>query len=422
MFALVDVNSFYASCEKNFRPDLKNAPVIVLSNNDGCIIARSKEAKELGIKMGAPWFEVSKQRFPVKVHVFSSNYALYANMSNRVMTTLASVANKIEVYSIDESFLDITGINNCADYEEYGRYVRNTVKSVTGLTVGCGIGKTKTLAKSAQWGTKEWPAFGGVLAITDQQRAEKLLVRQPVEEIWGVGRKISTRLNAIGIKTALDLARANTSMIRRNFSVVLERTVRELNGESCILLEEVPPSKQQIVCSLSFGERVTEYHMLRQAICYHAERAAVKLRDEHQFCTQISAFIKTSPFTQGEKYYGNMASELLMTPSRDSRDIIDAAMRAFDKIWEPGHRYAKAGVMLSRFTPTGVSQMNLFDEHLPKPNSDKLMNVIDGINQSGLGNIWFAGRGIAPKWQMKRNMLSPAYTTRWSDLPVAKMI
>ena len=421
MFAIVDVNSFYASCEKAFRPDLRDAAVIVLSNNDGCVIARSKEAKMLGVRMGAPWFEVRKQNFPARIHVFSSNYALYADMSNRVMTVLAGMAPRIEVYSIDEAFMDVRGLEYCTDYEVFGRQIRTAVRAGTGLTVGIGIGPSKTLAKSAQWASKEFPQFGGVLAVTTRARAEKMLVRQPVEEIWGVGRRIAKKLNAQGIMTALDLSRANLAMIRRQFSVVLERTVRELNGESCISLEEVPPVKQQIVCSRSFGERVTDYEQMRQAICQHAERAAVKLRGEHQYCAQVCAFIKTSPFTPGETYYGNMATESLASPTRDTRDIIEAAMRALDNIWRDGHRYAKAGVMLNQFTPSGVSQLNLFDEALPRANSDPLMKVIDGINQSGLGNIWFAGRGIAPEWQMKREMLSPAYTTRWSDLPVAKL-
>ncbi len=315
--------------------------------------------------------------------------------------------------------MDVRGIECCMDYETFGHNVRAEVRAATGLTVGIGIGPTKTLAKSAQWSSKEWPQFGGVLAVTTRARTEKMLLRQPVEEIWGVGSRIAKRLKAMGIETALDLSRANLAMIRRQFSVVLERTVRELNGESCISLEEVPSVKQQIVCSRSFGERVTDYEQMRQAICQHAERAAVKLRGEKQYCAQVCAFIKTSPFTPGEIYYANMAPESLMTPSRDTRDIIEAAMRALDKIWQDGHRYAKAGVMLNNFTPSGVSQLNLFDEALPKANSDKLMKVIDGINQSGLGNIWFAGRGIAPAWQMKRDMLSPAYTTRWSDIPRA---
>ncbi|ECM9894518.1 Y-family DNA polymerase [Salmonella enterica subsp. enterica serovar Montevideo] len=421
MYALADVNSFYASCEKVFRPDLRNKPVVVLSNNDGCVIARSPEAKRLGIKMGVPWFQLKMTQFPEPVITFSSNYELYASMSNRVMSHLEELAPRVEQYSIDEMFLDVSGIDSCIDFEDFGRQLRKHVRNGTGLTIGVGMGPTKTLAKSAQWASKEWPQFGGVLALTTgtPRRTEKLLSLQPVEEIWGVGRRISRKLSTMGITTALQLARANPAFIRKNFNVVLERTVRELNGESCISLEEAPSPKQQINCSRSFGERVTTYEALRQAICQHAERAAEKLRGERQFCRHIAVFVKTSPFAVNEAYYGNVASEKLLLPTRDTRDIISAAVKALDSIWLDGHRYAKAGVMLNDFTPSGVSQLNLFDEDQPRAQSDELMKVLDRINHSGKGKIWFAGRGIAPEWQMKRDMLSPAYTTRWSDIPVA---
>lgn len=267
------------------------------------------------------------------------------------------------------------------------------------------------------------PQFGGVLALTSHnpKRTEKLLSLQPVEEIWGVGRRISRKLGTMGITTALQLARANPVFIRKNFNVVLERTLRELNGESCISLEEAPPPKQQIVCSRSFGERVTTYEAMRQAVCQYAERAAEKLRGERQFCRQIAVFVKTSPFAVNEPYYGNVASEKLMIPTQDTRDIIAAAVKALDRIWVNGHRYAKAGCMLNDFTPGGVSQLNLFDDTQPRSNSSQLMKIVDGINQSGLGKVWFAGRGIAPEWQMKRELLSPAYTTRWAELPVARL-
>ena len=421
MFALADVNSFYASCEKVFRPDLRNRPVVVLSNNDGCVIARSAEAKRMGIKMGVPWFQLKTAQFPEPIITFSSNYELYASLSNRVMSHLEELAPRVEQYSIDEMFLDIRCIDSCIDYEDFGRQLREHVRSGTGLTIGVGMGPTKTLAKSAQWASKEWPQFGGVLALTSHnpKRTEKLLSLQPVEEIWGVGRRISKTLNSMGITTALQLAHANPVFIRKNFNVVLERTVRELNGESCISLEEAPPPKQQIVCSRSFGERVTTYEAMRQAVCQYAERAAEKLRGERQFCRHIAVFVKTSPFAVSEPYYGNVASEKLMTPTQDTRDIIAAAVKALDRIWVNGHRYAKAGCMLNDFTPTGVSQLNLFDDTQPRSNSNQLMKVVDGINHSGLGKVWFAGRGIAPEWQMKREMLSPAYTTRWNALPIA---
>ncbi len=290
MFALADVNNFYASCEKVFRPDLRNRPVVVLSNNDGCVIARSAEAKRLGIKMGVPWFQLKTAQFPEPVITFSSHYELYASLSNRVMSHLEELAPRVEQYSIDEMFLDIRGIDRCINFEDFGRQLREHVRSGTGLTIGVGMGPTKTLAKSAQWASKEWPQFGGVLALTSHnpKRTEKLLSLQPVEEIWGVGCRISKTLHSMGITTALQLARANPVFIRKNFNVVLERTVRELNGESCISLEEAPPPKQQIVCSRSFGERVTTYEAMRQAVCQYAERAAEKLRGERQFCRHIA--------------------------------------------------------------------------------------------------------------------------------------
>ncbi|OSL88351.1 protein SamB [Escherichia coli TA249] len=330
MYALADVNSFYASCEKVFRPDLRNKPVVVLSNNDGCVIARSKEAKQLGIKMGVPWFQLKSQKFPEPVIAFSSNYALYASLSNRVMVHLEEMAPRVELHSIDEMFLDVIGIDSCIDFENFGRQLREHVRNGTGLTVGVGMGSTKTLAKSAQWASKEWAQFGGVLALTtgNPRRTEKLLSFQPVEEICGVGRRISRKLSTMGITTTLQLARANPAFIRKNFNVVLERTVRELNGESCISLEEAPSPKQQIICSRSFGERVTTYEALRQAICQHAERAAKKLRGERLFCRHISVFVKTSPFAVNEAYYGNVASEKLRLPTRDTRDIISAAVKA----------------------------------------------------------------------------------------------
>jgi len=423
MFGLADVNSFYASCEKVFRPDLRDKPVLVLSNNDGCCIARSKEAKRLGIRMGDPWFKIREQQLSEQLYVFSSNYELYASLSHRVMTCLEELAPRVEQYSIDEMFLDLRGVDHAVQFEEFGAQLREHVYACTRLTIGVGMGPTKTLAKSAQWASKEWPAFRGVLALTpaNPARTAKLLSLQPVQEIWGVGSRIARKLNTMGITTALQLARANTAFIRKNFNVVLERTVRELNGESCISLEEAPPPKQQIVCSRSFGERIRTYDDMRQAVCQYAERAAEKLRGERQYCRHISVFIKTSPFSATEPYYGNVAAEKLLTSTQDTRDIIAAAVCALERIWRDGHRYAKAGVMLNDFTATGVAQLNLFDEQQPRPHSQELMKVLDGINHSGLGQVWFAGRGIAPQWKMKREMLSPAYTTRWKELPLARI-
>ncbi|WP_285128685.1 Y-family DNA polymerase [Leclercia adecarboxylata] len=417
MFALVDVNSFYASCETVFRPDLKGRPVVVLSNNDGCVIARSAEAKGL-VTMGAPYF---KQREIFRRHgivTFSSNYELYADMSHRVMTTLEEITPRVEIYSIDEAFCDLTGVSNCLNLEAFGREIRHTVEKRTHLTVGVGIAPTKTLAKLANFAAKKWQRqTGGVLDLSSIARQRKLMAALPVEEVWGVGRRLSKRLDAMGIKTVLDLADTHTAVIRKHFSVVLERTVRELRGESCLGFEEFVPDKQEIMCSRSFGERISDYESMRQAICSYAARAAEKLRAEHQYCRFISAFVKTSPFALNEPYYGNSASIKLLTPTEDSRDIINAATRCLDAIWKEGLRYQKAGVMLGDFFSLGIAQLNLFDENPPRRNSAELMAVIDQLNKKeGRGTLWFAGQGIEQQWQMKREMLSPRYTTRFSDL------
>ncbi|KJV35043.1 translesion error-prone DNA polymerase V subunit UmuC [Pantoea sp. SM3] len=420
MFALVDVNSFYASCETVFRPDLKGKPVIVLSNNDGCVIARSAEAKKLNIGMGGPYFKIKDVLRRHNVHVFSSNYALYADMSLRVMTILEEIAPAVEIYSIDEAFMNLTGVRNCRVLEEFGREIQQRVKRETHLAVGVGIAPTKTLAKLANHAAKKWSKTGGVLDLSNLERQKKLMALVDVADVWGVGRRISKKLNAMGINTALDLSEQSTWVIRKHFNVVLERTVRELRGEPCLELEEFAPVKQQIVCSRSFAGRITEYADMREAVCNYAVRAAEKLRGERQYCRQIGVFIRTSPHAEGEIFYGNQAIIKVLTPTNDSRDIIRVATEALDRIWREGCRYMKAGVMLGDFFSQGVAQLNLFDDIQPQANSEMLMRVIDGINQSGKGKLWFAGQGIQKSWAMKREMLSPAYTTRYADLPVAK--
>lgn len=417
MFALVDVNSFYASCETVFRPDLKGRPVVVLSNNDGCVIARSAEAKPF-VKMGEPYFKQKEQFRRQGVICFSSNYELYADMSNRVMTTLEELSPRCEIYSIDEAFCDLTGVRNCRDLTDFGREIRETVLRRTHLTVGVGIAQTKTLAKLANHAAKQWQLqTGGVVDLSNLERQRKLMALLPVDEVWGVGRRISKKLEAMGIKTVLQLADTDIRFIRKHFNVVLERTVRELRGEPCLGLEEFAPVKQEIVCSRSFGGRITEYHEMRQAICSYASRAAEKLRGEHQYCRFVSAFVKTSPFALNEPYYGNSASVKLLTPTQDSRDIIAAATRCLEAVWKDGYRYQKAGVMLGDFYSQGVAQLNLFDDNAPRKNSEKLMKVLDHLNaKNGRGALYFAGQGIQTAWQMKRGMLSPRYTTRYSDL------
>ncbi|MGE8031731.1 translesion error-prone DNA polymerase V subunit UmuC [Enterobacter mori] len=420
MFALVDVNSFYASCERVFRPDLEGKPIVVVSNNDGCIISLSREAKQFGIKMGEPYFKFKEKRYPSRVYVFSSNYALYADLSSRVMQTLTDLAPAIEIYSIDEAFVNVSGVSHCLSLETFGHQMRTQVFKNTGLTVGVGIAPTKTLAKLANYAAKRWASTGGVVDLSGRERQRKLLEKVPVEEVWGVGRRITKKLNAMGITTALELAEASSWVIRKHFNVVMERTARELRGEPCLDLEEFAPTKQQIICSRSFGHRITQYEEMHQAICAYAERAAEKLRGEHQYCRFISVFVRTSPHAENEIYYGNQASVTLMTPTNDSRDIIRAATEALGRIWLDGYRYMKAGVMLADFFSSGVAQLNLFDDNRLRANSAALMEMIDSVNHSGKGKIWFAGQGIEKSWAMKREMLSPAYTTRYADLPVAK--
>ncbi|WP_290391882.1 Y-family DNA polymerase, partial [uncultured Escherichia sp.] len=384
MYALCDVNSFYASCETVFRPDLKGRPVVVLSNNDGCVIARSTEAKKLGIKMGEPYFRQKDFFRRHGVVCFSSNYELYADMSNRVMTTLEEMSPRCEIYSIDEAFCDLTGVRNCRDLTDFGREIRATVLQRTHLTVGVGIAQTKTLAKLANHAAKQWQRqTGGVVDLSSVDRQRKLMAALPVDEVWGIGRRISKKLEAMGIKTVLQLADTDIRFIRKHFNVVLERTVRELRGEPCLALEEFAPVKQEIICSRSFSGRITEYEEMRQAICSYASRAAEKLRGEHQYCRFISAFVKTSPFALNEPYYGNNASVKLLTPTQDSRDIISAAIRCLDAIWQDGYRYQKAGVMLGDFFSQGVAQLNLFDDNAPRPGSEKLMEVLDHLNAKG---------------------------------------
>lgn len=421
VFALCDVNSFYASCETVFRPDLRGRPVVVLSNNDGCVISRSAEAKPF-VKMGEPYF---KQKDIFRHHgvvCFSSNYELYADMSNRVMTTLEDMSPRCEKYSIDEVFCDLTGVRNCRVLTEFGHELRATVRQRTHLTVGVGIAQTKTLAKLANHAAKRWQQqTGGVVDLSNAERQRKLMAALPVEDVWGVGRRIAKRLETMGIRTVLQLADTDIRFIRKHFNVVLERTVRELRGEPCLELEEFAPVKQEIICSRSFGHRITEYEEMRQAICSYASRAAEKLRQEHQYCRFISVFVKTSPFAPDERYYANNASVTLLTPTQDSRDIIAAATRCLDAIWQSGCRYQKAGVMLGDFYSQGVAQLNLFDENAPRKNSQKLMEVLDRLNaEDGRGTLYFAGQGIQQPWQMKREMLSPRYTTRYSDLPTVK--
>lgn len=417
VFALVDCNNFYASCEKLFRPDLKHTPVVVLSNNDGCVVARSKEVKALGLKMGVPMFQIKDEIRKYGIVCFSSNYALYADLSNRVMTILEEEAPRVEVYSIDEAFMDLTGVDHVTNLLAFGKQVKAKVDKWTGITVGIGIAPTKTLAKLANHAAKKYPATGSVVDLMDPDRQKRLLALVDVGDVWGVGRRTTAKLKARGIHTALDLANADAKAMRSEFSVVLERTIRELNGVSCLDLECVRPTKQQIICSRSFGHKVTEKQELREAIAKYTTRAAEKLRGEKRLCRAVSVFIRTSPHIKNEPFYSKTLSVELPNPTDDTRDLLEVTNVIFRRIWRAGYRYMKAGVMLADFYEHGVFQQDLFRVDNSKVNSKALMAVVDSINQSGLGNVFFASQGVSPQWSMKRDHLSPAYTTKWEDLP-----
>ncbi|MGE6263318.1 translesion error-prone DNA polymerase V subunit UmuC [Aeromonas media] len=418
--ALVDVNNFYASCERLFRPDLKGVPIVVLSNNDGCVVARSAEAKRLGIKMGVPYFQIREVYEAQGGIWFSSNYALYGDMSSRVMTTLEGMAPTVEVYSIDEAFVELSE-SWAGDLVEYGRQIRQRVQQWTGLTIGVGIAPTKTLAKLANYAAKKWPATGGVVDLRDEERRAKLMAITPVDEVWGIGRQLTTKLAAQGIATVAELVAADPKSLRSRYGVVVERTVQELRGIPCADLEPLAQAKQQIICSRSFGERITEFGLMQQALAGYMERATEKLRAEGQRCRHVTLFIRSSPFSERETYYSNQISTKLQSPTSDTRDLLALVEPLLRRIWRDDVRYMKGGVMLTDFIPTSMHQGDLFADQQQAPRGEALMKVIDQINQGRWGKVYFAARGRdTSEWMMKREQLSPRYTTALAELPVAK--
>ncbi|MFZ4210567.1 translesion error-prone DNA polymerase V subunit UmuC [Pantoea endophytica] len=420
MFGIIDINSCYCACELAFRPDLAGKPIVVLSNNDASCIARNREAKSIGIKMGEPYFKVKHLIEKYKVAVFSSNYALYSAFSSRFGTVVESLTPRSSVYSIDELWFDASNLSNVMTLDSYGRMLRDEVRRQTTLTCGVGIAPTKTLAKLCSHASKSYRATGGVVALDDFARLEKLMGLVPVQEVWGIGSRLSKTLRGMGVETALQLSRLDPRRVRREFSVVLERTVRELRGEPCLALEENDVMKQQIVVSRSFGERVTELNEMQQAITGYAARAAEKLRQEKAYAAIIGVFIRTSPYAINDVQYGNQATEMLVTASQDSRHIIAAAQRALLRIWRPEIRYAKAGVMLCDLRGREV-QLDMFAGESQYRNSDKLMQLLDQLNREGRSNLFFAGQGITPSFAMKREMLSPSYLTNWKEIPSASI-
>mgnify|MGYP000495311362 CR=1 FL=1 len=421
MYALVDIDNCFASCERLFRPDLAGRPIVVASNNDGCAVARSAEAKALGIRMGDPIFKLQHLVQSKGLVILSSNYTLYADITSRVMNILEELApSGVERYSIDEAWINLDGLQSAMSLEEYGRMVRETVLKSTGLTVCVGASTSFTLAKAANRGAKKYPATGGVVDLSCPERQRRLLAITAVEDVWGIGRQLSAKLKAMGIETALQLAESNPKVMRKEFSVNVERTIRELQGVPCFSIEETAPTKKQLICSRSFGTRITTLQDMRQAISEYATRAGEKLRAENRTSRVITVFVRTSPFDNTEPHYSNSATATFVVPTSDTRDLLRLAKSLLESIWRDGYRYSKAGVMLTDFYEPGVFQPSLFEEENLAMADKGLMQAIDSINQKGLGKVWFAGQGIKQSWAMKRERLSPAYTTRWADLPVVR--
>lgn len=420
VFALVDVNNFYVSCERVFDPRLLGKPVIVLSNNDGCAVSRSNEAKALGIKMGAPWFQIRDLAQQYNVMALSSNYTLYGDMSRRVMTLLADMAPRQEIYSIDECFLDLTGFRDCVGY---GQSIRYRVRRWTGLPVCVGIASTKTLAKLANHCAKKRPGFDGVCDFADLPKDdfERLLTDLPVSEVWGIGRKLSAHLALMGIETVRDLRDADVPTIRQRFGVVVERTVRELRGESCLELEELQPVRQGITTSRSFGHEVTRIDEAREAVSSYAATAAQKLRQDGSEASAILVFARTNPFRKHLPQINRQTLVSFGTPTDDTIALSRYAMQGLKRIWVDGYRYHKAGVMLSGLTPKNRHQASLFENPFETAKRDRLNSTMDRLNQRyGRGTLALAGAGIQKEWKLKSERLTPAYTTRWDELPVAR--
>lgn len=418
VFALVDCNNFYASCERVFDPKLEGKPVVVLSNNDGIVVARSNEAKALGIGMGVPEFQIRRLIRAHDVQVFSSNYALYGDMSRRVMETLAQFTPNLEAYSIDEAFLSLTGFTS-RNLTEYGRTIRVTVKRWTGIPVSVGIAETKTLAKVAGRVAKRSNEAAGVFDLTACQDRNALLAQTPVEGIWGIGPNYAQLLTQNGIQTALDLRVADDHWIRKRIGVVGLRIVQELRGVSCLPLEECPPPKQGITVSRSFGRPITALTEMRQAVVTYTARAAEKLREERLAVNVLTVFMTTNTF-KDEPQYSNAATIKLPVATDSTSDLLRYALPGVERIFREGYRYKKAGVMLTALVPACQIQGNLFDQQ-DRERSSRLMRAVDRLNvHMGDGTLRYAAEGFTKHWRARFERRSPAYTTNWRDLPVAK--
>jgi len=416
LFALVDCNTFYASCEAIFNPAVRGKPVVVLSNNDGCIIARNKEAKALGIPGMLPFFQVRKQVEDAGCHIFSSNYELYGDISARVMKLMEHCALELEVYSIDEAFLRLPG-ERFGSYRSQGKAIRDMLWKQVHMPVCAGIAPSKTLAKLANHAAKKISRLDGVCVLDSPDKWEWLLARIPLDDIWGIGSRISRRLNDMGIVNGLQLARSNPKWLRRQFSVVLEKTIRELNGEPCLDLDLEPEPKRDIVCSRSFSYKITELHELQQAISLYASRAGEKMRKQNGLTATV--WVTLESFQGGQRFY---RQRLVKLPhlTNDSRLIARAGADAIEQLYRPGLRYKKCGIGLLDIRTRKYQQQDLFAPQQPE-RSRSLMNTMDRINQRyGRYTVQLASSGIQPKWLMSRNFKSPAYTTRWADIPVIR--
>lgn len=420
-FALIDGNNFYVSCERVFNPKLEGKPVVVLSNNDGCAVARSQEAKALGIKMGAPWFQMQTLARKHNIIALSSNYTLYADMSNRMMAVLGHFSPSQEVYSIDECFLGLDGFN--IDLTAYGQAIRQQVKCWTGLPVCVGIGPTKTLAKLANYIAKKQSEWGGVcdLGKLPEHALNDLLACIEVGEVWGVGRRIREKLMHLGINSVLDLKQADMAFIGRYFSVVTQRTVMELRRVSLLQLEEVTPARQQIMCSRSFSSSVEQLADLEQAIISYMTRAAEKLRRQSSLCRAVHIFIRTSPFRKKDAQYSQGLTVTLPEATCNTLTLAKVGLWSLKRIYRSGYRYAKAGVILMDLAPAEMRQASLLIDHVADKNTAQLMQTMDLINQQiGKDKVFLAGAGIEKKWRMKQENKTPCYTTEWKELAIAR--
>lgn len=423
--ALVDGNNFYVSCERVFNPKLEGKPIVILSNNDGCIVSRSQEARALGIPMGLPFFEAKHFIKSHQLQWLSSNYALYGDMSDRLMHVLSEFATQQEIYSIDECFLDLSG--HQAPLTAYAQEIRQRTLQYLRLPTCVGIGPSKTLAKLANHIAKKNPQFTGVFSweACHPQDQTDWLKKIAVDEVWGVGRKLSAQLHQLQIHTVYDLQNTNPELIRQRFSVVLARTVYELNGISCLHMNDLKnmPRQQQIISSKSFGQVIEKIELLQEAIASYVCRAAEKLRQQQSTCQLITVFIRTSPFAKNSLPYKPQITIPLSIATADSRRLVQAAYFGLKHIFKSGYRYQKAGIILSELQDQAQHQNDLFSQ-VNLQQSTQVMQTMDLLNQRyGANTVTLASTGLiagnARHWRLRANQKSQNFTTRWTEIPYA---